>query len=558
MGTLTERLASWAPGLPALLQYRRENLRHDVVAGVSVAAVALPVGVAYAELAGFPPVVGLYSSILPLLAYALFGTSRQLIMGPDSATCALVAAAVAPLAAGNAEHYQSISVVLAFCAGVFCIVGSFLRLGVLADFLSRPILVGFLNGIAISIVLGQIGKLFGFGIEAGRILPRLFEFVGKLDQTHLPTLAVGILSFAVLALSRRHLPRIPSGLVVMAVAGLAIALLGLDDKGVRVVGKVAGGLPHLALPAFPVNYVEDVIIAAMGIALISFSSAMLTARSFAARNGYDIDVDREFAALGAANIASSLSQGFAISGADSRTAMNDAAGGRTQVAGIVAACVVAVVLLLFTKPLSYVPIAALGAVLVMAAVGLFDLKAMAELYRFDRVEFVLCVLTMLGVATVGMIKAILVAVVLSILRFVQLTARPQVEHIVQMPGDTGFQSQLDYPDATEIPGIVLLRFNGPVVFFNAAYFKQQVMAATMPGVKAIVLDAYPISSIDSSGYQAIRDVARRLAERGVQLAVAGKRARVQVRMWELNVSPEALNLRLFTNLAEAVATLAAK
>jgi len=541
-----------APGLQSLRDYRREYFRHDLVAGMSVAAVALPVGVAYAELAGFDPVIGLYSSILPLLAYALFGSSRQLIVGPDAATCALVAAAVAPLAAGNMEHYQAISVALAFCAGLFCILGSVFRLGVLADFLSRPILVGFLNGIAISIVLGQIGKLFGFGIESGRIVPRLVEFISKLDQTHVPTLIVGISAFALLLASQRLLPRVPAALVVMALTALGVGVFGLEQLGVRVIGPVAGGLPDLHLPVFPAGYLEDVVIEAAGIALISFSSAMLTARSFAARNRYDIDVDREFAALGAANIASALSQGFAISGADSRTAMNDTAGGKTQVAGLVAAVTIAAVLTLFTTPLSFVPIAALGAVLVRAAWGLFDLGAMRELYRYDRVEFALCVLTMLGVATVGMIKAILVAIFLSILRFVQLVARPAVEHLGQVPGSTGFHSIADQPGASEIQGIVILRFDGPIVFFNANFFKQQLFAAANKEVRFIVLDAYPITRVDSSGYLAIREVAERLAGNGVQLAVAGRLSRLQLRMEELKVTEANLKIRLFSTLDEAV------
>ncbi|OGT82529.1 MAG: MFS transporter [Gammaproteobacteria bacterium RIFCSPLOWO2_02_FULL_61_13] len=552
MSAMLPGLLRLAPGLQSLRDYRREYFRHDLVAGMSVAAVALPVGVAYAELAGFDPVIGLYSSILPLLAYALFGSSRQLIVGPDAATCALVAAAVAPLAAGNMEHYQAISVALAFCAGLFCILGSVFRLGVLADFLSRPILVGFLNGIAISIVLGQIGKLFGFGIESGRIVPRLVEFISKLDQTHVPTLIVGISAFALLLASQRLLPRVPAALVVMALTALGVGVFGLEQLGVRVIGPVAGGLPDLHLPVFPAGYLEDVVIEAAGIALISFSSAMLTARSFAARNRYDIDVDREFAALGAANIASALSQGFAISGADSRTAMNDTAGGKTQVAGLVAAVTIAAVLTLFTTPLSFVPIAALGAVLVRAAWGLFDLGAMRELYRYDRVEFALCVLTMLGVATVGMIKAILVAIFLSILRFVQLVARPAVEHLGQVPGSTGFHSIADQPGASEIQGIVILRFDGPIVFFNANFFKQQLFAAANKEVRFIVLDAYPITRVDSSGYLAIREVAERLAGNGVQLAVAGRLSRLQLRMEELKVTEANLKIRLFSTLDEAV------
>jgi len=246
----TGRLARLAPGLSALLSYDRADLPHDLVAGLSVACVALPVGVAYAQLAGFRPEVGLYSSILPLVAYALLGTSRQLILGPDSATCALVAASVAPLAAGDSDLYVSLSVALCFLAGLFCIGARFLRLGALADFLSKPILAGFLNGIALSIALGQIGKIFGFPIEAGGIIPRLLEFVAKLHLTHGPTLAVGLASFVVLLVSPRVLPRVPAALVVMALAAVAVKLLGLEAADVKTIGPVPAGLPSLHIPTF--------------------------------------------------------------------------------------------------------------------------------------------------------------------------------------------------------------------------------------------------------------------------------------------------------------------
>jgi len=314
---LTGRVARIAPGLGMLMHYRRQDLPHDLVAGLSIAAVALPVGVAYAQLAGFNPAVGLYSSILPLLAYAIFGSSRQLVIGPDAATCALVAAAVAPLAAFDPAYYMSLSMMLALLAGLLCIGASFLKLGVMADFLSRPILVGFMNGVALSIILGQLGKLFGFTIEAGRILPRLFEFASRLELTHWPTLTVGLGSFAVLLISPKLVPRLPAALLTMTFAALAVSLLKLDVQGVQIVGEVPAGLPLFHFPSVPLDVLPELLADAAGIALIVFTSAMLTARSFAAKNGYDIDADRDFAAIGAANIASALSGGFAVSGADS-------------------------------------------------------------------------------------------------------------------------------------------------------------------------------------------------------------------------------------------------
>jgi high affinity sulfate transporter 1 len=525
-------LGKFAPGLAKLLKYQRSDLPHDLIAGVSVAAVALPVGVAYAQLAGFNPAVGLYSSILPLVAYAIFGTSRQLIIGPDAATCALVAAAVAPLASGDQRLYESLSVALALLAGVLCIGASFLRLGALADFLSKPILVGFLNGIALSIMLGQVGKIFGFPITSGGIVPRLLEFAQKVGLTHWPTLATGLGTFLVLLVSPRVFRSAPAAFVATILAAAAVRLLGLERYGVAIVGDVPAGLPPVRIPHFPLSMVPSLLGDATGLALVTFSSMMLTSRSFASKNRYDIDADRDFAALGAANIASALSHGFAVSGADSRTAMSDATGGRTQVTGLVAAGTIAAVLLLFTGPLRYVPIAALGAVLVNAAFSLADLNSLKMIYKIDRRALTLSVLSMLGVVAVGAIHAILVAVGLAILRFVKLVSRPTIEVLGEVEGFPGFHSIERHPEATTIPGLMLLRFNSPIVFFNAPYFKREVIAAVQaagPALRWLVLDMLPITMIDTTGLYTAEEVADTLLERGVVLAAAGRQT--EWRLW---------------------------
>ena len=513
-----------APGLAALRAYHRADFPHDLVAGLSVAAVALPVGVAYAQLAGFSPAVGLYSSILPLVAYAIFGTSRQLIVGPDAATCALVASAVAPLAGADEELYLSLSVSLAFLAGALCVGARFLKLGALADFLSKPILVGFLNGIALSIILGQIGKMFGFPIESGGIVPRLIEFISKLAQTHLLTLAIGLGSFVVLFLSPKLLRRMPAALVAMALAALVTRLFGLEVHGVATVGPVPAGLPHLRFPSFSMDLLPQLVEDAAGLALVSFSSMMLTSRSFASKNRYDVDTDQEFAALGAANIASALSQGFAVSGADSRTAMADAAGGRTQVTGLVAAAAVALVLLFFTVPLQYVPVAALGAVLVKAAFSLVDLATLRKLFKIDRHEFALSLLATLGVVAVGAVQAILVAVVLATLRFVKLTSRPSIEVLGVSKNLPGFHCLERHPEAHAIPGLCLFRFNAPIVFFNAPYFKRAALAAAAnaPGLKWFVLDLIPVPMIDATGLYVLEEVSKTLRASGVKWVAAGR------------------------------------
>jgi high affinity sulfate transporter 1 len=549
------RLARFAPGLPALLHYRLADLPHDLIAGLSVAAVALPVGVAYAQLAGLSPVMGLYASILPLVAYALFGTSRQLIVGPDAATCTLLAASITPLAGGDPQLYVLLTLALTLLTGLYLVGASFLRLGALADFLSKPILVGYMNGIALSIMAGQLGKLFGFSVDAHGIVPRLVEVAEDIGQTHWPTLAVGLGSFAVLLLAKRFLPRLPAALVALVVAGLAVGLLGLDARGVAVIGAVPAGLPALHLPTISLHLLDEIAAAAAGLALISFSSTMLTARAFASKNRYDINVDKEMAALGASNIAAGLFQSFAIAGADSRTAMNDAAGGRTQAAGLVAAAAIALVLLFLTEPLRYLPIAALGAVLIVASYSLLSLETLRVLYRVDRVELALALLATFGVIWVGALQAILLVVTLALARFIYLSARPRVEVLGEVAGMAGLHATARHPGAKTEPGLVLLRFNAPLVFFNAPHFKQQVMAvvaAAGPDLEWLVLDAVPITGVDYTGYTELADLAEILRQQGAELVLAGRMTEVEEVCQATGINQRRIFSRTFPSLRAAV------
>jgi high affinity sulfate transporter 1 len=504
---------------------------------------------------GSTPVVGLYSSILPLVAYAVFGTSRQLIINPDAATCAMIAAAVAPDASGNADLYLSLSITLTFLTGLICIVASFFRLGAFADFLSKPILVGFLNGIAISIFLGQVGKLLGFSIDSSGIIPRLLEIFAKLPQTHALTLGVGLSSLAALFLSVRFLPRLPAALIVLGMAGTVCALLALNARGVAVLGHVPSGLPRLRWPTLPVDELPTMAADAAGLALVLFSSGIITARSFAAKGQYTIDVDREFAAFGAANIASALSQGFAVTGADSRTAVGVAAGGRTQVTGLVAAASIAIVLLFLTEPLQYVPTAALGAVLLFAAFTLFDVSALRDIWKIDRLEFGLAIIAMLGVVAVGPIKGILIVVALALAPFVKQMARPRDEILGIIEGLPGFHATERHAAAKTFPGLALFRFNGPLTFFNADYFKERALAAVEgagPDLQWFVIDAIPISDIDFSGLTALRDLRVELEANGVTLIIAGRRTEFIRWLNSIDLYHDEVGDRIFPTVRQAV------
>ncbi|HEX2840856.1 SulP family inorganic anion transporter [Hyphomicrobium sp.] len=551
--------ARFAPGLAELSHYKRADISADIGAGLSVAAVAIPVALAYAELAGFPPQVGLYSSILPLIAYAIFGTSRQLIVGPDAATCAVVAAAVTPLAAGDPETYASLSAMLAVLTGLICVAASFLRLGVLADFLSKPILVGFLNGVALSIVLGQASKIFGFSVEETGIVPRVLEIFSKLGQVHVATLAVAAGTFVIIWLVPRILPWLPGPLAGLCLAGAAVPVFGLTAAGVKTLGVVPAGLPALAVPYVDPGHWPALLADAAGLALVSFSSLMLTARSFASKNGYEVDADQDFAALGAANVASALSQGFAISGADSRTAISDAAGGRTRAVGLVTAAAITIVLLFLTEPLQYVPIAALGAVLVIAGLSLVDIATVRLIYRIDRTEAVLSILATLGVVAVGAVNAILLAVALALVRFIKAVSRPSVEVLGKVDGFPGLHSLERHEAGQAIPGLLLFRFNAPITFFNAPYFKREVMKAVEasgPDLKHVVLDLLPIASIDSTGLLTIVEVEKALRARGIDFNAAGRAT--EWRNWAERRGFEEQRIRLFPTLRQAIRELSSE
>jgi high affinity sulfate transporter 1 len=545
-----------APGLRAILRYRfGDDFRHDAIAGICVASVAVPVAIAYAQLAGFRPEVGLYSSILPLVAYAIFGTSRQLMINPDAATCAMIAASVAPLAAGDPKLYASMSVMLGFLAGVFCILASYFRLGAVGDFLSRPILIGFMNGVAISIFQGQIGKICGFSVKAEGMLRWLLEVLSKLPQANAPTVAIGLGSLLVLLLLRRLAPQAPAALIVMIVAGALIAILKLDHRGVAVLGVISGGIPRPRLPEVPLSALPAVTAKAAGLALMILCGGVVTARSFANKNHYRIDMDAELAALGAANIASALSQGFAVTDADSRTAIAHASGGRTQMTGLVAAACIAVVLLFLTRPLKYVPVPALGAVLIVAAVSLFDFSSLRRIWRVDKGEVVLSLITTLGVVLVGPINGILVAVTLALARFIRATARPRDEILGKVEGMPGFHSIERHPGAQTIPGLQMYRFGGPITFFNAAYFKERSLAAANtagPALRWFVLDAIPISSVDVTGLDALDELRRELSECGITLVVAGRKTEFLTWLRQIGLHRAEDDQFVFPTLRQAV------
>ena len=549
---IIDRLARWMPGLPELLRYNRKPLKRDLVAGLSVAAVSLPVSIAYAQLAGFSPVVGLYSTILPMIAYAFFGSSRQLIVGPDAATCAMITATLATLAAadGDPMQYHALAVSLTLFTGIFCLLAGRFYLGFLADLLSRSVLIGLLNGVSIIIIAGQLGKVFGVDVAGENVVVQLMMFFKQVKSLHWPTflLSAGLAS---LYAALKHVWRKgPAAFIVVAAAIAVSHAFDMAGKGVAVVGDIPSALPVLSWPALPPESWGTLLPAAAALAFISFSSATLTGRSFAAKNGYDIDSNREFIALGVADIVSALSQGFAISGADSRTAVNDAAGGKTRMAQVFAALAILLALLVLTSPLAYLPTAALGVVLIAAAIGLIDFKTFSELGKVSVSEFRIALAALLAVVFIGVMQGILLAVLMALIRFLMRTARPMDHRLGVIESQDDFFEIEHYPEAKEVPGLLFYRFEASLIFFNAGYFKHRVMelieSSKIP-VRWVAIDGRSINNIDLTGAMMLYELGKALASRGIVLALTGRTGQIMKWMRMKQGGDEPLPVRLFQN-----------
>jgi len=512
-----------APGILTLSGYRPSWLPKDLAAGLSVAAIALPVGIAYADLAGVPPVIGMYSAIFPLFAYALFGSSRQLMTGPDAATCILVAATLGPLAGGDPEHYATLMLGLTVMTGLLYLFAGVIKLGFIANFLSQPILTGYLNGIALLIIVGQVPKLLGYTSAEEKFLGKILEFFERVDQSHWPTAALGAGTLVILVLIMRFLPRLPGAFVVVGLSIMLVAALGLGQQGVAVLGEVPSGLPSIVLPSFGHGAFNDIFGAAAGLVLVSFTSGVLTAKSFARRNGYEVNANQELIGFGACNLASGLAQGFPVTGADSRTAVNNAMGGKTQMVGLVAGGAMLLVLLFLTSPLAYVPTTALAAVILVSAIGLFDLADLRLLYRMSYREFLMSVGTTLGVLMLGVLPGVLLAVALSVIWLLSVESRPSDAILGRVKGRKGFHSIADYPDAKTIPGLLLYRFNANLVFYNADYLKTRLraaVAAQKTPVEWVVFDASSLNIIDVTGLRKFDELREEFAAVGVSLYIA--------------------------------------
>jgi sulfate permease, SulP family len=516
-----------------LRNYRLGTGRRDLLAGITVAALAVPSAMAYAELAGLSPVNGLYALLLPTVAYVLLGSSRQLVVGPEGSISALVAVSVLAFAAAGSDDAAELAAILALLVGACYLAALLLRLGWLADYFSRPVLIGYIHGVAVVLIIGQLGKLTGIGISASDPVPQLVEAGREIGSVSGATLAVAAVALAVMLPLRWIAPRFPAALVVV-IAGIAASTwLKLDQHGVAVVGHIPGGLPSLRFPTPPVHQVFDLVPAALGLFLVSFADEILTARSYAQRHGERIDVSQEMRAMAVASATAGVSQAFPIGASGSRTAVNDSMGARSQVSGLLAAVAVVGILLFLTGPIAHLPKAVLGAAIVSAAVGLIDISAWRRLAAADRVEVAIAATTTIGGVLVGVLEAVVFAVGLTIVDAVRRSARPGDAVLGFDPVLGRFADVAQHPNAKVVPGVVVYRLDDRLFFANARYvtgrMRQAVRGAPTPP-QWLVLDAEAIGHIDTTGMEALTQLIEELRDDGVTLVVARMRSRLEAQL----------------------------
>jgi high affinity sulfate transporter 1 len=542
------------PGLALLRRDRGGVLRRDLIAGVVLAALLVPQGMAYASLAGLPPVTGLYATLVPLVVYFLLGPSRILILGPDSAVSPLVAAAIIPLAVpGDASERIALAGLLAILVGSIMLVGGLARFGFVTELLSMPVRLGYLMGIAVTVIVAQLPKLFGFSVQSEDFLRGLRDFVGGLDETNATALAIGVGSLALILGLRRAAPRVPGVFLAVVGATALVAVLGLEDD-VPVVGTVPAGLPSLGVPSVSFEDFKKLVPAAVGIAFVAFADTSVLSRSYASRLRQEVDQNRELAVLGVANIAAGFFQGFAISTSSSRTAVAEDIGARSQIAGLTGAGVLALLLVVGTGLLHDLPLSTLAAIVIVAVLGFLDVRGARRLLKWRRSEFVLAMAAFTGVAVLGVLWGVAIAIGLSLLNFIRRAWRPHDAVLGRVDQLKGYHDTERYPHARRIPGLVLYRFDAPIFFANADYFRERVRALARSGdTKWIVVAAEPITDIDATAGETLGRLNEELDAAGIELAFAELKDPVRDRLRRYGIDAAIGGDRFFPTIGVAVA-----
>jgi SulP family sulfate permease len=518
---ITEGLISrYAPGLTVLRTYRRDWLSGDLLAGLSVCIVMIPAVIAYAELIGVAPQHGLYAALVPMVLYAIFGSSRQVIVGPDIAISLLIATTIGPLAGGDPRHAAALAATVALLSGGLLLLGAAARFGAVADFLSKPVLVGYMTGAALILVVSQLNKFFGIPLANRDFFPCLAELGSKIGHAHQPTLLLGLGILVSLFISHRFFPKIPAALVACVIAfGLSLTL-HLELHGVAVVGTFKTGLPSVAVPRVSWLELKTLMPAAVGVALLTYTEGILLARAFAAKNAYEVKANNELTALGLADLAAGLFQGFSITGSQARTTVNDNTGGKSQLAGLIAALSLGLFIVFLTPLIARLPQVALAALLIYAGFSLIEFDVMLRIYRYYPSSAFVAALTTLSVLAAGVVLGILFGVALSLLGLINRISNPPDGVLTEVPG-RGFHDLGDTTAIETIPGLLAYRFYAPLLFSNAGHFVERVrrLVQSKPP-RWFLLDAQAITDIDVTALETLRDLHRELRQQGIELKIA--------------------------------------
>ena len=551
------RWIRWLPGLRVLRSYDPSWLSRDVFAGLVLTTMLVPVGIAYAEASGVPGIYGLYATIVPLLAYALFGPSRILVLGPDSALAAVILAVVLPHSAGDPQRAIALASMMAIVSGVVCVAAGFARLGFITELLSKPIRYGYMNGIALTVMLSQIPKLFGFKVNAEGPLRQAWGIVQQMlaGNTNLVTLAIGGSTLGLIVMLKRY-PRVPGILLAVIAATLVVAISGVyAHGGVSVIGPLPHGLPTPAVPFLNFDDLVPVLEGGLAVALVSFADTSVLSRTYAARLRTPVDPNQEMVGLGVANLAAGFFQGFPISSSSSRTPVAEAAGSKTQLTGVVGALAIALLLVLGPNLLRYLPNTALAAVVIAAAIGLFEVADLRRIYRIQRWEFWLSMVCFAGVAVLGAIPGIALAIAIAVIEFLWDGWRPHFAVLGRVDGVRGYHDSSRYPQARRIPGLVLFRWDAPLFFANAELFQNCVVdavASSPTPVRWVVVTAEPVTSVDVTAADVLAELNDTLAAADVQLRFAEMKDPVKDKLKKFGVLARFGEPTFYATIAEAV------
>src|SRR5262245_59624755 len=547
----------WLPGVYTLLHYQPAWLLRDLAAGMVLTAVLIPVGMAYAEAAGIPAIYGLYATIIPLLVYAIFGPSRILVTGPDSSLAPMIAAAILPLSGGDAAQAVNLAAVLAILAGSFGVIAGLLRLGFITDLLSKPIRYGYMNGIALTVLVSQSPKLFGFSVKGEGLIEQIGGFFSAVltGKTNVVTLVLGASTLILILLLKRFL-RIPGILMAVGGATLAVGFLDLSQRfGVKVLGNMPQGLPTPAIPTIPWEHLGTLSAAAVAIAVVAFADTTVLSRVYSAKTRTYVDPNQEMIGLGAANLAAGFFQGFPISSSSSRTPVAEASGSKTQLTGVVGAVAIAVMLTAAPNLLHNLPHPALAAVVIASALGLFEIADLGRLYRIQRWEFWLSIAAFLGVALLGPVPGMMIAIAIALAEFLWDAWRPHYAILGRAEGVKGYHDVTRYPEARQVPGLLLFRWDAPLFFANAEKFRELVLdsitSAPSP-VQWLVVAAEPVTSIDVTSVDMLTELDRTLHEAGIEMGFAEMKDPVKDKLKRFGVFKQFGEKTFFHTVGQAV------